>query len=209
MFQRPRLLFALHCTLLLGTAVLCYLTYRHPNPSSVPSDTGADMMLRRFQDIKSMRVEYRLPAGYEYGALKVMRYENGKRVRHEMGFVLTTGTYENGYAHFQLMWGKIGDKTRVATESVGITTSTGSDDFWLSLNGVTIPGRDSKKETMDGYEVVAFAESDEFTDPNRVQTELVGDAQRATALKQRVIVLGVKPCGTKREAEHLVYGSGD
>ena len=164
MFRRPRLLFAVHVGLFLGTVVACYLTYRARPPASTQVVSEPDHLLRRHLGLRSFQVLYRFPDGKDH--LSVVRAEirDGTPVPGPPRGHFSREQVGGPELRLEMVWGKV-NGTMTVTDGWSWNTSPRSDGFWESINALHTYGRDAKKPVWQGYEVVAFGESDARIEP--------------------------------------------
>jgi hypothetical protein len=203
-FHRPRLLFAVHLGLFLGTAVACYLVYRMQAPSSNVVVAEPDHLLRSHLGLRSFRALYRLPEGTEYLVVSIFEVEDGGKPRPGVRARLSRDDIGGSEVRLEFMWGKVNGRMTISDNWSDFGGR--ADGFWEHINGIHIYGRDVKKPVWNGYEVVAYGQSDSMIEPRRDIPDETDDVALAIGRRRYVAIIAVKPCATKAEADAAVYG---
>lgn len=203
MFHRPRLLFAVHAGLFLGTVVACYLAYRSQAPTSTQVAAEPDYMVRTHLGLRSLRALYRIPVDKDHLVVTTFEVEDGGRPRPMFTAHWSRDDLGGSDVRLELIWGKVDGRMMVTVNWTGFGRQP--DDFWENISDLTIHGRDLKKPVWQGYEVVAYGQSKSMIEPRRPFANESDEIARVIGRHRFVAILAVKPCATESEARAEAY----
>ncbi|MGB8353654.1 MAG: hypothetical protein WCD79_07200 [Chthoniobacteraceae bacterium] len=164
------------------------------------SQNPADVSLRQFLDVSTLRGRYEVPAGDDGYLITLLEFEDGHLIRKGMGSFGSVKQTGSSMLEPEVMWGDAHGSPKIAFGAPGIASS-GGDEFWKKLDGGRASiSEDGSHQQYEGYVILAFAQSDLSIDGEKsspVSTDFIGALRR----QKYVGALVVKTFKTYEEAE--------
>jgi hypothetical protein len=166
---------------------------------------GADLALRAFEQVNCLGGDYELPEPEEHCVVVRLRFEDGKLCERKSGMVWSVLPNGLRTIRYMVMWGPTpkGPRYLIYSEYIVTAWSGGLDKFFGDLDGTAARASGSTDlGEVHGYRVIGFAGSRELqAGQNPAQTLESNNVHDALRTRKYVLVLGVKPFATEKEAQ--------